>query len=524
MKCNSTSSMIESQRQPRRGDGVQRGFVPPFKVAKTKPEHQPAGDRKILVPSKPAWEPSSALTPLTNHPRMSLPSATTSAAPTVTPAAISTTQNPCLANNIYPECNTTFIDPVLDKRIPDPPPVALWTKAMNVMASARTDLSSALSMSPRLARVPGGSGIDWGSTTTFGAYDPTNANVEMCSCTAGKWAITYDDGPLQFEDQFLAMLAEKNVKATFFVIGANVPWYSKQLLNAYNAGHQIGLHTWTHSFASTKTTDQIVAETIYNAIAVYNVIGKVPRYWRPPRGDIDDRVRAIMSAFGLRVAMWNVDSNDWEIGTTTVWTAVNSTIVLDSIFQYGYMNYVSSVDGLHTLAWVPPAIDPNNPNNNAYQGFISLEHELSLVNLDVAKAYIDKIFTQQYTHFNDPANPASKMFTSALAYECDLATNKGPYLNEDEPFHKLVKYWAGSLPLTGDQQKVTEGVFDFISADGAPGTPSKPTGDGTARAGGSGTAAAGGAPGQTVSVTSISTRKNAGARVKAGGVALALKI
>lgn len=40
--------------------------------------------------------------------------------------------------------------------------------------------------------------------------------------------------------------------------------------------------------------------------------GRVPRYWRPPYGDADNRVRAIAKqVFGLTTVIWNQDSQDW---------------------------------------------------------------------------------------------------------------------------------------------------------------------------------------------------------------------
>jgi chitin deacetylase len=34
--------------------------------------------------------------------------------------------------------------------------------------------------------------------------------------------------------------------------------------------------------------------------------GRIPRYWRPPFGDVDNRVRAIAKGvFGLETVVWN---------------------------------------------------------------------------------------------------------------------------------------------------------------------------------------------------------------------------
>ena len=40
--------------------------------------------------------------------------------------------------------------------------------------------------------------------------------------------------------------------------------------------------------------------------------GRLPRYWRPPYGESDTRVRAIAKeVLGQQSSMWNRDDDDW---------------------------------------------------------------------------------------------------------------------------------------------------------------------------------------------------------------------
>ncbi|KAF8545861.1 hypothetical protein OG21DRAFT_1325721 [Imleria badia] len=48
------------------------------------------------------------------------------------------------------------------------------------------------------------------------------------------------------------------------------------------------------------------------------VLGVTPTCWRPPFGDVDDRIRAIAHALGLRTIIWTYDSNDWRAGTANI--------------------------------------------------------------------------------------------------------------------------------------------------------------------------------------------------------------
>ena len=53
-----------------------------------------------------------------------------------------------------------------------------------------------------------------------------------------------DDGPSVLTPQVLAALQDRGLKATFFVIGSNVLRFPEVLIQAYQAGHSIAVHTW----------------------------------------------------------------------------------------------------------------------------------------------------------------------------------------------------------------------------------------------------------------------------------------
>ncbi|KAI8800368.1 hypothetical protein BJ742DRAFT_716930 [Cladochytrium replicatum] len=156
---------------------------------------------------------------------------------------------------------------------------------------------------------------------------------DIVSCPkSGQWGLTYDDGPTSnggADDTpaILAALSKQNAKATFFAVGANIIQHPEILKQAYDAGHEIAVHTWTHHPLTSLTNEQVVAEIKYTEAIIYRTIGKVPAIFRPPYGDIDDRVRAIASALGYRAVMWNRDSRDADV----VETAANAETVFGTI-------------------------------------------------------------------------------------------------------------------------------------------------------------------------------------------------
>lgn len=61
------------------------------------------------------------------------------------------------------------------------------------------------------------------------------------------------------------------------------------------------------------TTDQAFAELYYTIKIIKDIMGVTPTCWRPPFGDVDDRIRAIAQSLGLRTYMWSGNTNDWNI-------------------------------------------------------------------------------------------------------------------------------------------------------------------------------------------------------------------
>ena len=60
-------------------------------------------------------------------------------------------------------------------------------------------------------------------------------------------ALTFDDGPrADTVDEILAPLARANVKATFFVCGAEIQRHPAAAARLVAAGHELGNHSWSH--------------------------------------------------------------------------------------------------------------------------------------------------------------------------------------------------------------------------------------------------------------------------------------
>lgn len=75
------------------------------------------------------------------------------------------------------------------------------------------------------------------------------------------------------------------------------------------------------------------AELYYTREAIKLVTGVTPTCWRPPYGDVDDRIRAIANALGLKTVMWKYDSNDWQVGSGDGVTAADVDANYEALIQ-----------------------------------------------------------------------------------------------------------------------------------------------------------------------------------------------
>ena len=84
--------------------------------------------------------------------------------------------------------------------------------------------------------------------------------------------------------------------------------YPEAAKRALNDGHYICVHTWSHPAMTTITNDQAVAEFYWTLKAIKEATGVTPKCWRPPQGDVDDRIRSIAWQMGMRTVLWNRDT------------------------------------------------------------------------------------------------------------------------------------------------------------------------------------------------------------------------
>ncbi len=95
-------------------------------------------------------------------------------------------------------------------------------------------------------------------------------------------ALTFDDGPNAHMNTMLYVLEEYEAKATFFVIGKYVSNNSDIVSRAFEGGHEIGSHSYSHEDMTQKTDDEILEEIQKTQDLVTNITGTAPVWYRAP--------------------------------------------------------------------------------------------------------------------------------------------------------------------------------------------------------------------------------------------------
>ncbi|HBD06350.1 MAG TPA: polysaccharide deacetylase [Firmicutes bacterium] len=128
-------------------------------------------------------------------------------------------------------------------------------------------------------------------------------------------ALTFDDGPSnESTPKVLEILKEKNIKATFFILGENIKKNSEQLKNIVKDGHQIGLHSYTHPNFHQLSAKEIRDELKKNQEEIASYINFKPTIVRPPYGIITNNFLSVATEMNLTIFTWTIDTLDWKSG------------------------------------------------------------------------------------------------------------------------------------------------------------------------------------------------------------------
>ena len=123
-------------------------------------------------------------------------------------------------------------------------------------------------------------------------------------------ALTFDDGPHRiYTKNLLDGLRERGVKATFFVVGENIPGNEDLIRQMEADGHLIGNHTYDHADISKLSDEENCRELQKTSDLVKEITGYGTAYVRPPFGNWKDTMDCRVTMISVK---WTIDTLDWK--------------------------------------------------------------------------------------------------------------------------------------------------------------------------------------------------------------------
>jgi peptidoglycan/xylan/chitin deacetylase (PgdA/CDA1 family) len=125
-------------------------------------------------------------------------------------------------------------------------------------------------------------------------------------------ALTFDDGPSESTPALLKLLAQYNVKATFFMCGQNVRRLKEVACEVSAAGHEIGNHTDSHAALYFKSPDFMDREIFLAQESIQQITKVTPTLFRAPYGVRWPGLRRAQRGLHLTGVMWTAIGRDWK--------------------------------------------------------------------------------------------------------------------------------------------------------------------------------------------------------------------
>lgn len=165
-------------------------------------------------------------------------------------------------------------------------------------------------------------------------------------------ALTIDDGPTKAHtDEILKILREEKVKATFFLIGAEIEANPGEIEKIIAAGHEIGNHTFHHDRMWLVTPDFVKNEVEKTDELIRKAGFKGEITFRPPFGKKLFVLPWYLSSHNRKSITWDVEPNTYfqkidDLTKNTLENTKNGSIILLHVM---YDNVADSMNAVRPI-------------------------------------------------------------------------------------------------------------------------------------------------------------------------------
>ncbi len=158
--------------------------------------------------------------------------------------------------------------------------------------------------------------------------------IEATEVTDNTVYLTFDDGPSQRTYEILDILAEQEVKATFFVIGADDDFSKQAMKDIVRQGHTLAMHTYSHQYKKIYTSVEAYLDDMYQIFTlIKETTGVTPTHFRFAGGSVNSYNLQIyqdliseMLRRGFIPFDWNVSSGDASSSILPTNTIINNVL------------------------------------------------------------------------------------------------------------------------------------------------------------------------------------------------------
>lgn len=124
--------------------------------------------------------------------------------------------------------------------------------------------------------------------------------------------LSFDDGPdARWTPQILDLLAQANVRATFFVVGRRAMEQAALVRRIVADGHALGNHTWSHRHPWAMGASAARREVRDGAAVIADLTACPPKHFRPPHGRLRDCMIEEAESGGQELVLWTRSAVDW---------------------------------------------------------------------------------------------------------------------------------------------------------------------------------------------------------------------
>jgi len=187
--------------------------------------------------------------------------------------------------------------------------------------------------------------------------------------------LTFDDGPSILTKEYLKILKEEDVHATFFLIGQQVDGELVDVVRReVEEGHEIGLHTYCHVADKIYCSKESYCEDLEKTKQCLETkIGIQPKLFRFPWGSSNAYVRSYKNSVVEEMEKEGIDYVDWNVSGEDSVGCPSVDSILRNV-RKDYMKYDDPVILLHdsatcqsTLEALRPLIQELKANGYSFQ-------------------------------------------------------------------------------------------------------------------------------------------------------------